>query len=44
MGGGGCVGMAVEVLGVGLFASPVERGKWDDARRRRMKHRLIVNF
>ena len=44
MGGGGCVGMDVEVLCVGLFAPPVGGGKWDDAGGRRMKHCLIVHF
>jgi hypothetical protein len=44
VGDGGCVGMVVEVLGVGLFAPPVGGGKWDDPGGRRMKHHLIVQF
>jgi hypothetical protein len=44
MNNGGCVGMAVEVLSMGLFAPPVGCSKWDNVGRGRMKHCLILHF
>jgi hypothetical protein len=42
MGCGGCVGMTIKVLGVGLFMPPIGGGKWDDAGGRWMKHPLVI--
>ena len=44
VGSGGCVGVTIEELGVGLFTPLIGGGKWDDAEGRRMKHCLVIHF